>query len=139
MRTAIFLDTGVLVVARNRSDNLHAKAVPLMERALRGEFGRVCTSDFIVDEAITTALARTHRQDLAVNTGRLVIDSPRIELLPVGRGEFQSAWDKFQKMRERPMSFTDCTSLALMQVHGIERIMSFDAEFDGLVERVPGP
>jgi predicted nucleic acid-binding protein len=66
---AIFIDTGIFVAALNRSDNLHEKAVPLMERALQGEFGRVCTSDFVVDEAITTALARTHRHDLAVISG----------------------------------------------------------------------
>jgi uncharacterized protein len=135
----IFIDTGIFIAVRNRSDNLHEKALPLMERALRGEFGRVCTSDFIVDEAVTTALARTHRHDLAVKTGQSIIDSPRIELLSVGRGEFRSAWDKFQKLSERPMSFTDCTSLALMEAHGIEKIMSFDAEFDGLVARVPLP
>jgi predicted nucleic acid-binding protein len=134
---AVFVDTGIFVAARNRSDNFHEKASSLMEEALRGEFGRICTSEFIVDEAITTALARTHRHDIAVNTGKFVIDSPRIELLPVTRGVFQSAWDGFRKMKDKPVSFTDCTSLALMETHGIEKIMSFDSEFDGLVQRIP--
>jgi predicted nucleic acid-binding protein len=34
------------------------------------------------------------------------------------------------------MSFTDCTSLALMEMRGIEGIASFDSGFDGLVKRI---
>jgi predicted nucleic acid-binding protein len=37
---------------------------------------------------------------------------------------------------ERLLSFTDCTSLALMEKHGIESIASFDSSFDGLVKRI---
>ena len=133
---AVFIDTGILVAVRNKSDNMHAAATRLMTTALQGEHGRICTSDFVLDEAITTALARTHRHDIAVSTGKFVIDSPRIELLSVGRNHFDLAWNKFLSLSKRPMSFTDCTTLALMEAHGIEKVMSFDAEFDDLVERI---
>jgi uncharacterized protein len=133
---AIFIDTRILVAVRNRSDHMHAEATRLMTGALKGEYGRICTSDFVLDEAITTALARTHRHDLAVSTGKFVIDSPRIELLSVGREHFDLAWTKFQSLSKRPMSFTDCTTLALMEAHGIEKVMSFDAEFDDFAEKI---
>ena len=133
---AVFLDTGIIVAAKNKSDDKHTRAISLMERALKGEFGRVCTSDYILDEAITTALARTHRHDMAVNTGRFVIDSPRIDMLLVGRAEFLLAWERFRGMSKQPMSFTDCTSIVLMEAHNIERIMSFDSEFDSLAQRI---
>jgi predicted nucleic acid-binding protein len=133
---AVFIDTGILVAVRNRSDNMHAAAARLMEAALKGRYGRMCTSDFVLDEAITTTLARTHRHDLAAITGRFVIDSPRIELLSVGRDHFDMAWKKFLSLSKRPMSFTDCTTMALMEAHGIEKVMSFDAEFDDFVERI---
>ena len=36
-----------------------ARATELFEEALRGKFGVVYTSDYVIDEAITTALFRT--------------------------------------------------------------------------------
>jgi len=50
---------------------------------LKGEFGRVYTSDYVIDEAVTTALVRTRRHDLAVDIGKYIIESPRFLLLVV--------------------------------------------------------
>lgn len=121
---------------RNKRDKNHDRAKQLIEGALRGEYGRIYTSDYVADEAITTALARTHNHQIAVNTGRYVIESPRIEKIHINEEQFQLAWQKFQRLKQKPMSFTDCTSLALMEKHGIARLMSFDSEFDGLVPRI---
>jgi predicted nucleic acid-binding protein len=43
---AIFIDTGVFVAARNKSDTNHVRARELMKSALNGNFGRVLTSDY---------------------------------------------------------------------------------------------
>jgi predicted nucleic acid-binding protein len=107
-----------------------------MEKALKGEYGIVYTSDYVIDEAITTALARTRNYQIALNTGRFILDSPRIEKLYTGSDEFQMGWQRFQRFKLKPMSFTDCVSLSRMDKHGVERIMSFDSEFDGLVTRI---
>jgi predicted nucleic acid-binding protein len=34
------------------------------------------------------------------------------------------------------LSFTDCTSLALVEMRSLKQIMSFDGGFDGLVPRI---
>lgn len=133
---AIFIDTGIFVAARNKSDTNHARAKELLRSALRAEFGKVLTSDYIVDEAVTVALARTRNHQIAVNTGRLILDSPRIEKVIAGEEGFYKAWEKFKTMGEKPLSFTDCLSLVLMEDRGVNRIMSFDSGFDGLAERV---
>jgi len=136
MKVAVFLDTGVLVAARNSRDRNHKRATELLEEALEGEFGVVYTSDYVIDEAITTALFRTRNFGVALNVGRLALDSPRIERLFTGSDEFLSAWERFQKFGRKPMSFTDCVSLAHMEKRGVERMMSFDSEFDGVTTRV---
>jgi len=133
---AVFIDTSVFVALRNADDELHIKSKELVRRALKGEFGRICTSDYVIDEATTTALARTKRHDLALDIGRYIIDSPRITKLRVSEDSFSMAWEKFKGFADRPMSFTDCTSLALMERNHIKEIMSFDTGFDGLVERI---
>ncbi len=133
---AIFIDTGVFVAVRNKRDKNHARGRELMEKALKGDYGVIYTSDYVIDESVMTALARTHDYQIALNTGRLIIESPRIEKVYTSSAEFQMAWLRFQKLRQRPMSFTDCVSLSHMEKRGVERIMSFDSEFDGQATRI---
>ncbi|MDH5376478.1 MAG: PIN domain-containing protein [Candidatus Bathyarchaeota archaeon] len=103
---------------------------------MKGEFGRVCTSDYVIDEAITTALVRTRRHDLAVDMGEYIIESPRITKLWTTKDDFDAAWRKFKILKDHPLSFSDCVSLALMEKTRIKQIVSFDSGFDGLVQRI---
>ena len=133
---AVFVHTGIFVAVRNSKDRNHQRAKDLMRHALQSEFGFIHTSDYVVDETVTTALARTHNHRIAINAGKYILSSPRIQMLLVSQDDFDRAWNKFQKFDDKLLSFTDCTSLAVIERHGIERIMSFDSEFDGLLERI---
>jgi len=134
--TAVFIDTGTFVALRNADDEFHIRSKELMKRALKGEFGGVFTSDCVVDEAITTALVRTRRHDLAVDLGKYIIESPRITKLWTTEDTFDVAWKKFQTFKDKLLSFSDCVSLALMEKNCIKQIMSFDSGFDGLTQRI---
>ena len=107
-----------------------------MKQALKSDFGRIFTSDYIIDEAVTTALVRTKKHDLAHDLGRSIIESPRITKLWVGEDVFELALKKFSAFNDKPLSFTDCTSIAIIEAKGIKQIMSFDRGFDGLVARI---
>jgi uncharacterized protein len=133
---AVFVDTGIFVALHNSDDDFHSRSKALMVQALKGEFGRVFTSDYVIDEAITTALMRTKRHDLAVDLGNFIINSPRITKLWVDEESFGKAWEKFNALGDKPLSFTDCTSIALVEMKGIKQIISFDGGFDGLVSRI---
>ncbi|MFQ6075103.1 MAG: type II toxin-antitoxin system VapC family toxin [Candidatus Bathyarchaeia archaeon] len=133
---AVFVDTGLFVALRNADDEYHERSKGLMRRALKGEFGRVYTSYYVIDEAITTALVRTRRHDLAVDVGEYIIESPRIVKLRVTKDVFKSAWETFKTLKDRPMSFTDCVSLSLIENNKIKQVMSFDSGFDGLILRI---
>lgn len=133
---AVFIDTGVFVALRNADDELHTRSKELMKQALKGEFGRIHTSDYVIDEAITTALVRTRRHDLAVDLGRYIIESPRITKLWTTEDTFDMAWKKFKTFKHKPLSFSDCISLALMEKNRIKQIISFDSGFNGLTQRI---
>ena len=133
---AVFIDTGVFVALRNADDELHIRSKQLIKKALKGEFGRVYTSDYVIDEAVTTALVRTRRHDLAVDIGKYIIESPRITKLWTAKDTFDVSWQKFKAFKDKPLSFTDCASLALMEKNHIKQIMSFDSGFDRLIQRV---
>ena len=132
----VFIDTGIFVALRNADDELHIRSRELMKRALKSEYGRTYTSDYVIDEAITTALVRTRRHDLAVDIGKYIIESPRITKLWTTKEAFDLAWEKFKAFTDKPLSFSNCMSLALMEKNHVNQIMSFDSGFDGLIQRI---
>lgn len=131
-----FIDTGIFIALRNADDENHQKSKELMKRALKAEYGRICTSDYIIDEAVTTALVRTRRHDLAMDIGKYILESPRITKLWTTKEIFELAWQKFKILKDKPLSFTDCTTLAHTQKNQIRQILSFDSDFDGLLQRI---
>ena len=133
---AVFVDTGIFVALHNADDQLHSRSKELMTQALKGDFGRIFTSDYVIDEAITTALVRTKKHDIAQDLGVFIITSPRITKIWVAEESFAKAWKKFITLKDKPLSFTDCTSIALMEMRRIKQIMNFDRGFDGLVSKV---
>ncbi len=56
---SIFLDTGIFVAFVNEKDRNHSRAVELVDDLRRGTYGIPYTSDYVFDEAVTVALART--------------------------------------------------------------------------------
>ena len=132
----IFVDTGIFVALRNAEDINYQRSKELIMTALKGDFGRIYTSDYIIDEAITTALARTKRHDIAVDVGTYILGSARFIKIAVDNEIFNAAWLKFKTLKDKGLSFTDCTSIALSQKRGIKQILSFDCGFDGIMQRL---
>lgn len=132
----VFVDTGIFVALHNADDTFHLRSKELVRQALNGDFGRIYTSDYVIDEAVTTALVRTKKHDLAQDLGSNIISSARITKIFVTEEIFQSAWNKFVALKDRFLSFTDCTSLAIMETKKIKQILSFDSDFDGLTKRI---
>jgi predicted nucleic acid-binding protein len=133
---AVFIDTGIFVALHNADDEFHQRSKELMTQALKSNFGRIYTSDYIIDEAITTALMRTKKHDLAKDLGSFIIESLRITKIWIDQEAFEKAWKKFNLFKDKPLSFTDCTSIALIETKKIKQIMSFDGGFDGLIPRI---
>jgi predicted nucleic acid-binding protein len=49
---------------------------------------------------------------------------------------FRRAVALFEEHADRPLSFTDATTIATMRTRRLDRVMSFDKDFDGIVPRV---
>jgi len=133
---SVFIDTGVFVAARNARDINHKRAVELLEKAIRGEYGEIFTSDYVFDEAVTVALVRTGRPDVAARTGQLILAMPGVRMVFVDEELFKDAWARFTRLAAKGLSFTDCATLAVVDRYKIEYLLSFDKGFDGLVRRI---
>ena len=138
----IFVDANIWISFANKKDRDHQKAIILMDKVRKREFGLPVTSDYVVDEVLTTSLIRTKRIDLAIKVGKIILGSPEEEipalakLLRVDESVFTSAWKTFSSGKYQGLSFTDHTILAQLQSLGIDMILSFDTDFDGLVRRI---
>jgi predicted nucleic acid-binding protein len=83
--TGIFIDSSFFIAYGNTRDRDHEKAVNLAEGIRNDEFGRIYTSDYVVDEALTTTLVRTRRMDKAADLGKIVLGYEEEEILPFAR------------------------------------------------------
>ena len=135
----IFLDTSVFVAFANTRDAKHEEARDIVDGLLEGRWGRGITSDFVLDETVTVTLARTRHVETAILVGETILGTGPagriVDLAYVSPRTFLRTWALFRRFAARGLSFTDCTSLELMRILGIEQIASFDRDFDGVVSR----
>ena len=135
----VFLDTGIFVAFHNTRDANHTRALELIRTLVEGELGTAYTSDYVFDEAVTVALVRTGSPENALTVGRMIlgeITAPFLAILRVDEDDFKKAWKLFSQHADRGLSFTDCTSITLLRTRGIESIVSFDTDFDGIIPRI---
>ena len=129
---SILIDTSALIAARNAEDRNHKSAVNNMNSALKGEYGKVFTSDYVFDEIVTLAYMRTGKKIFALDIGLFARSRP-ITMRFVEPIDFDRAWELYRQYDDKNLSFTDCTNIALMERLDIESIFTFDSEFKGIV------
>jgi len=132
---SVFADTGAFLAYRNKKDRYHEVALKIFRDALKGKYGQIYTSDYIYDEALTLALARTNNIDVAMDIAE-VIHSPRIKMIFVDAGLLERSTKTVRKYSGRNLSFTDAVSIEIMNEFEIEKYIGFDAHFNGIVEQV---
>jgi predicted nucleic acid-binding protein len=132
----IFIDTSGFIATRNKKDKNHVKAIETMRHILQNEHGAIYTSDYVFNEAVSVALARTKQIDFAIDVGHFILDSKKIVKLFTSEEDFRMAWGIFEKYQEKQWSFTDATIVHHAQRHNVGLIFSYDTHFDGLLKRI---
>lgn len=123
----IFLDTSFIVAAEVTHDSNHSRANAVKDALVGGKFGPVVISDYVFDEAVTVTFVRTKDLAAAKILGEHLRSSA--EIIRVDDHTFWLAWTIFTNQKETKFSFTDCTTLVLMQKRGIKQIATFDTDF----------
>ncbi|MFD1646930.1 type II toxin-antitoxin system VapC family toxin [Haloarchaeobius litoreus] len=137
---SVFVDTGVFYAQHDSDATRHEPAVDAMRRLASGEFGRVYTSDYVYDEAVTLTRQRFGDHAAARTLGERIRGTgefPKLaELLHVTEAEFEATVELFDRYDDQSLSFTDANTVALAESRDIDHVLSFDDDFDGLVERL---
>jgi predicted nucleic acid-binding protein len=121
---SVLIDTGIFVALSNKRDVHHDSAKELMKECTEGKFGKPFLSDYIFDETLTTAFVRTKNHKKSVELGEFILGS-EIDSIRIDEQCFQQAWAIYKKNK---LSFTDCSTLALMKLYGINNLITFDSE-----------
>ncbi|MGA2664062.1 MAG: PIN domain-containing protein [Nitrososphaerales archaeon] len=133
-----FIDTGVFFAAFNRNDEMHGDGAAALVSSMLGWFGRVYTSTYVIDEAVTLTKAKMGGPD-AVRLADDIMGSKRIARLDVDEATVRDALATFRDRSDvRGLSFTDCTTLALVERMKVGTLLSFDGGFKPFVPALLG-
>lgn len=123
----IFIDTGAFLARHLERDDHHASA-----RRAWGELAstawRLHTSNFVLDETFTL-LARWVSYEFAAERAETILSAASLTILRPDGGDELAALERFRKLGDQQVSFTDCISFALMKRLGITRAFAFDRHF----------
>lgn len=136
----VLVDTGVLYADHDTDAARHEAASSTLDAVYDGQFGQPYVSDYIYDEAVTLTLTRSGSYDVAKRLGQKLRGSEQYpqtyEMLHVSAAAFTAAVDAFERFDDQQLSFTDATTVALLNRHDIDHVLSFDDDFDGLCDRI---
>jgi hypothetical protein len=123
----LFVDTSAWLALNNKNDQYHDEAVSKITK-VRQQKIQLVTSEYVFDESVTIIRYRiSHRA--AVAFGEALISSNVASIEDITDEERLKAWVLFKKYRDKDLSFTDCTSFALMVKLKLQKAFSFDDHF----------
>ncbi len=131
-----FVDTSFWVALRFRRDRRHPDARSLWESGP----GALITSTLILGETWTFLRRRAgHAQ--AMQFYEAAVRMPSLTVARIDEGLEAEAWRWLRRHDERPYSFVDASSFAMMRRHRLREALAFDGDFAaaGFVEARPGP
>jgi len=120
---AVFIDSNYYCALFNREDALHNKA-----RKLKINLESSHTSNFVLLESYTVISQRSGRKQ-AVYFGEHMHNQYQTNVLLVSPEVEQLSWDIFKKIKNKNMSYVDCSILALIKLNNIKTLLSFDNHF----------
>lgn len=137
---SILVDTGVLSADHDTDATRHDVASKALETVYNGEFGQPYVSEYVYDEAVTLTRRRNGDFDSAATLGKRIRGADpfpqAFELLYVSPQTFEEAIETYEQYHDQVLSFTDAVQIRQTNRRDIDGVLSFDGDFDGLVERI---
>jgi len=127
----VFVDTGGWLSVINEADQYHRAGSAYFQGLIQRR-GVAFTTDFVLDETITRlrydaghrkATAFLHLIRRSVNVGTLIV-------LRIGEDHWREAEAIFLRHADARLSFTDCTSFAILREDPVDEVFGYDAHFE---------
>ena len=123
----VFVDTGAFVALDLADDQHHGAAVRTFA-ALCECRPRFVSTNLVFGETYTTLLARSGRR-AALRWGQQMRTGAGIDFVHVDSTLEEAAWEILESHTDKPWSYVDAVSFALMERDGISTAFAFDRHF----------
>ena len=122
-RSAVFLDTGILIAFLDRSDHYHSAAARLFADPPRSWY----TSLAVASETHGWFLHRLGEE--AARTFRIALaDFPRLELLELDEAHHHSVGSMLDRFRGHKLTYVDASSLVFLERRRIKEVWGTDQD-----------
>ncbi len=125
----LFIDTSAFIALEDRSERVHPAAKAFFERLTSAD--RLHTSNYVVDETITR-LRYMVGHGAAVKFADAVLGGRLFDIAYVDADLEKAAVRVLKKFKDKKLSFTDCTSIALVERQRLDGVFAFDDDFTAL-------
>lgn len=123
----IFIDTGAWIAIADSNDPYSSEAGQLYtDFIVKRE--QLVTSDLVLVETYNILL-RTIGNKPSINLSNKLKEISFLKVVSVTQHDWDRAWKIIEKYSDKDFSFTDCTSLALMERLKIKSAFTFDYHF----------
>ena len=125
----IFVDTGAFFASKVSNDINHSSALIIEGQIQEGRYGKMVTTNYILDELFTLLRGRVTHAEL-IQTGESIRHSPNIRIIWIQEALEEKSWEFFKTHQDKTFSFTDCTSFVVMQTLNINTAFTYDFHFE---------
>ncbi|MBL4699719.1 MAG: PIN domain-containing protein [Phycisphaeraceae bacterium] len=134
----LYVDTNAWLAKSNQDDNLFNHFQPAWEQVVQKNI-RLITTNEVIAETLNR-LAQRESPIRAAEFGRLLINYSRLTIEQVTREDQLASFKLLDKFTDQDIGYTDCTSFAVMQRLGLQRVFTHDHHFSVAgFELWPGP
>lgn len=126
----VFVDTSAWIAIVLEGDLHHSEAESYFRGLVKGG-AKVMTSNYVIDETLTRLLYDQSLRAAQKFYKKIKEASSKNRLMVfwIDEAIVDDAWNAFVKFAEHRLSFTDCTSYALVKRYRLDEIFAFDDDF----------
>lgn len=135
----IIIDTSFFISFLNNLDENHERSIKIMKDIIKGIYGSRITIDYVLDEAVTLTWVRFRDKNKVSKIYNLINGEESVfDVKTISNDMLDQAWKIYLKYVDvrKPLSFTDCMLIAIANKMQIKTIVSYDDEFDGILNRI---
>lgn len=122
----IFIDTSAYYALYKIDDKHHQIALKIARNILSSTSKHI-TTNIIITECLTLISMRVSKEK-SLQLGKMILESTT-QIVFIDQYYHQKAFGIFQTIKDKNISFADCTSFAVMRYLGIKKAFSFDNDF----------
>jgi predicted nucleic acid-binding protein len=125
----IFMDTSAFFASKVSNDINHSSALLVEAQIQEGRYGKMVTTNYILDELFTLFRGRLAHPEL-IQIVESIRKSPNIRIIWILEALEEKGWDFFKLHQDKTFSFTDCLSFIVMQTLNINIAFTYDSHFE---------